>query len=221
MAKDDLKAAVLGATSNTPGATLGGYPDIAQYYAPEIAAANSNAQVNAQGYNDAAQVANAEAARTAALQAKAQAAADLADPSKYQRLPKEDGGYSFLDPAGKEISAYDYSRITGNSLETVLAGSLNPVDVGFQQDFSNLQDFMNAISGGDKKKVKKYTGATPELLNYEKDIPGLIEKFKRAYPTVFGLGGFQGRGTAGQRVGTAYVPYPTGSGGYDLGTPQL
>ena len=212
-----LKDAVLGASKNTPGSPLGNYPDIAGLYEASAQLPTSSAQVSAQGFNDDVAVANAKAAKEAALKAAAQKAADIADPNKYQRLPKEDGGFSFVAPDGKEISAYDFSRITGNSIETVLKDSQNPIDVGFQQDYSNLQKFLTAVSSGDKETADSFIQQAPELEKYRNDVQGLIDRFRQAYPTVFGMGGFQGKGTAGQPLGTSLVP----SAGSLLNAPPL
>src|SRR5688572_6692174 len=112
---DDLKMAVLG--SGTP---LGNYPEISALYQPAQDLVQSNIGAASDAFNTNVQVENEKVARKAALDAEAQRLqdeaqrlADASDPSKYQQLPKEDGGYTFLDPSGKEISAYDYSRITG------------------------------------------------------------------------------------------------------------
>lgn len=195
MAKDDLKAATLGMSS-----------DINAAYQSAEQLPQSNAVMQAGGYNDAAQVENAKAAKRAALEAQAQKAADMADPSKYQMLPKDDGGYQFVAPNGKEISAYDYSRITGSPIDSILKDSQNPIDIGFVQDFSNLQNFMQAVLNKDKETVDSIVSQNKELENYRNDIPGLLKRFRQAYPTVFGGGGFQGRNTPGVRAGSTYIP---------------
>ena len=212
MATKDLTDAVLGGTQKGAPSPFSDTPEVDALYAPEFAAVTSNAATKAPAYNDAVAVANAKAAQRAALEAKAQAQADLADPSKYQRLPKDDGGYSFVAPDGKEISAYDYARITGNSIDSVLKDSLNPIDVGFQQDYSNLQKFLTAVSSGDTATANSFIKQAPELERYRNDVQGLMDKFRQAYPTVFGQGGFQGKGTAGQPLGSSLVPSVQGGG---------
>lgn len=213
MAKADLKDAVLGGQQEGGGDPFGGYPELDALYAPEMAAIGSNAVTKGAAYNDAVAVANAKAAQAAELQRKQQLVADLSDPNKYQQLPKEDGGYTFLSPNGKEISAFDYSRITGKSIDSILADSQNPIDIGFNKDWANLNDYLDAWYQGDKDKVKQFQDAQPELKSIT-DPQDIVNRFRQAYPTVFGQGGFAGKGTAGQPTGSTYIPYvPNQSGG--------
>jgi len=202
-----LKDAVLGGQqAGVPTSPLGDFPELAKFYAPDFASAKVTGAVQSTHYNDAAQAANAQADKVAAIKQRIQQIQDLSDPSKYQRVPKQDGGYTFLDPTGKEVSAYEYSRVVGKSPADVVADSQNPVDQGFTQDYKNLQDFMQAVFNKDTATVDKMANQQTELKKYEKDLPGLMKRFYQAYPTIFGQGGFQGAGTAGQKIGTTYVP---------------
>lgn len=180
-AYDTLKSAVLGSNLNSP--------EVAGLYS-SAGKANLSQLANAGGnYNTGVTVANQQAQEKAIAQAQK----DFSDPSKYQQIPKADGGYTFVDPAGNEISAFAYSRATNKSPDSILSKSQNPIDVGFVQDYKNLQDFMNAIVNKDTKKTDAILKANPELKNYEKDLPGLIQRFQAHYPTVFGgtQNGFQ------------------------------
>jgi hypothetical protein len=66
------------------------------------------------------------------------------DKKNYQKVKKADGGYAFYDPDGKEISASDYANATGTKPSEVLADSENPIDIGYRDDYNNLQDYIHA-----------------------------------------------------------------------------
>ena len=201
-----LKAAVLGAQQAGGISPLGDFPEIQKLYSTEQALAPKQQAVAGDIYNTGVTVANQKAEQEAALRQKLQEIKDMSDPNKYQQVPKKDGGYSFLDPSGKEISAFEYSRITGQSPDKILAQSQNPIDISFVQDYQNLQDFMKAIANNDTETVDAVIDSNNELEKYRDNIPKLMKRFYQAYPTVFGVGGFQGAGTAGQKAGTVFVP---------------
>lgn len=189
-----LRAAVLGASNIQAPA-----PIDPAFTSPEIAQANqikfqlpqSNAGAYAIGQQADMDLKAQEQA--AAYEEKRKAA--LLDPSKYQQIPKEDGGYSFLDPLGNEISAHDYSRVTGKSVASILSDSENPIDIGFLQDFSNLQDYIDAKIAS--KTDPEADGLVKQIEQTVRDefgedlsqmeIKQVIERFQRAYPTVYGL----------------------------------
>jgi len=224
MATPDLKAAVLGGQQAGAGASpLGNFPEIAKMYAINAPLALSNSKQQAGGYSDAVTLANQKTARDAEQQ-RLQA---LADPSKYQQVPAKDGGYNFTDPTGKPISAYDYSRITGQDLGKILNQSQNPIDIGFNQDWQNLQNYLNAKVGSHndskvlataqsiEKTVSQETGGKVDLAKM--NIQDVIKRFQAAYPTVFGYH------QAGVPAGQTFLPsagagYGLGSGG-TIGTP--
>lgn len=221
MANPDLVKAVLG--TSQPGTTpLGSSPEVAKMFSAYAPLAVSNAQGQATGYNDQVAVANQKAAASAARE-KALA---MADPSKYSQVPKKDGGYSFLDPNGNEISAYAYSRITQQPLNSILKDSQNPVDVGFNQDYGNLDKYIQA------KLQTHGKGANPKAVETAKaiedtvrqqfgvdlakmDVQEVYKRFQQAYPTVFGLH------KPGVNVGRTFIPDSGSSnaGGYGLGAP--
>jgi hypothetical protein len=195
-----LRAAVLGAQNiaapASPNAAWAS-PEIAQAAASSFQLPQSMAGANAIGQQAEVDVKAQEEA--AAFEEKRKAA--MLDPNKYQKLPKEDGGYAFLDPQGNEISAHDYSRVTGQSLDSVLADSENPIDIGFQEDYNNLRDFLSAVQNNDKETVDAIMAENPELNNYKDDIPALIKQFQNHYPTVYGL-----KQNGNQPVNRTYVP---------------
>lgn len=172
-----------------PASPLGNFPELANMYRSSFQLPLSNANVNAKSADAAVSVANAKSASSA---------------SNYQQVQRSDGGYAFIDPSGKEITADQYAAATGKTPADVLAKSQNPVDLQYLQDFNNLQTLGKAISTGDQATIKAYNAKQPALkgMNYDQ----LVSHFKQAYPTVYGGGGFQGAGTAGQKLGSTFVP---------------
>jgi len=167
-----------------------------------VAQAISNAAVN-QSQTNLEEAKKAQAAAEAAKEA-------MTDPKKYQMIPRSDGGYGFYDPSGKEISAQDYARVQGTSVAKVLSDSENPIDKGFINDYKNLQDYMTAWQNNDRKKIEAIQSQQPELKKI-RDPQSLIQRFMRAYPTVYGLKG------KGQDYGSAFIPSAGASDGTDYG----
>ncbi len=195
-----LRAAVLGAPSIaapvSPNAAWAS-PEIAQAQASSFQLPQSNAGANAIGQQADMDVKAAEEA--AAYEEKRKAA--MLDPNRYSQLPKEDGGYTFLDPEGNEISAHDYARVTGKSVDSILADSENPIDMGFIEDYNNLRDFLSAVQNNDTETRDAIMADNPELKNFEKDIPGLVKRFRDHYPTVYG-----GTKDGNQPTNRTYIP---------------
>lgn len=140
-------------------------------------------------------------ANAAVNQAQIQVAAEKAaaaaktDPSKYQKIQTQDGGYKFYGPDGKEVSAIDYARVNNTTPDKVLADSQNPIDIAFQQDYQQLQNYFSAklnsktdpdaaaTAATIEKKVKDDYGIDLSKQNHQQ----VVQSFMQAYPTVFGL----------------------------------
>lgn len=198
-----LRAAVLGSSDiQAPAAPQ------PQWASPEIAQANqikfqlpqSNAGANAIVQQSSMDVKAQEEA--AALEKKKAEA--MLNPNNYQQIPKADGGYTFLDPMGKEISAHDYARVVGKPVNSLLADSENPIDIAFNEDYQNLQDYISAKINSKNDPdaaslAKQYEDKVKESYGIDMgsmDPKQVIEQFKRAYPTVFGgKGAGMGQGT--------------------------
>lgn len=178
-----LRDAVLGATNiQSPTSPLGSFPELARLYQSSFQLPQSGGAANA--------LAN-QATQTVADQKAAAAAKKKSD---YQRIKKKDGGYAFFDPSGKEISAYDYANGVGKNPADVLADSENPIDIGYQQDYKNLQDYIGAKLNSKQDsqaasqakqiedQVRQAHGIDLSSLNPQQ----LIDQFKQAYPTVYG-----------------------------------
>lgn len=199
MDQEQLRKAVYGAKDI--GAPTGGDPVVNQAMAHRFSAPVVNAASNALANQSAM---NLQAQKDAAAAAEKQKAA-LSDPKNYQKIPKADGGFAFFDPSGKEISAHDYALVTGQPVSKVLADSENPIDMAFTNDYNNLQKYMQAWQNGDKKTIDSIQKQSPALAKIT-NPQDLIKRFYQAYPTVYGLGGFNGPGTAGQPNGTSFIP---------------
>lgn len=103
----------------------------------------------------------------------------------YQRKRAPDGGWNFYDGDGNPITAKDYADAFGKSTADVLSGSENPMDIGYQEDYQNLQDFVTALSTGDKAKVEAYYQTNGDALR-NMSPQEVFQKFREAYPTVYG-----------------------------------
>lgn len=187
-----LKAATIGAqqlqAANNPGNPLGATagPELTTANASKVNVLPAAASAVAQGNQAQLQVA-AQKAQQAALQ----------DGSKYTRVKAPDGGYNFFDPTGKPISAQQYAAINNTTEDKVLSGSTNPIDLGYIQDYNNLQAYLNAkinsknspqdlkIAQQIEQAVSKQTGGKVNLATT--NIQDVINQFQTAYPTVYGL----------------------------------
>lgn len=201
-----LKDAIVGSQQTGSGSPIGSFPELDKMYGLTKGLDAKSAVVQGASYNAAVEDANA---KRAAADAKSQQD-DMLNPNKYRVIPKADGGYAFVAPNGQEVSASDYAHIAGTTEDKVLNGSQNPIDISFQQDYQNLQKFIGAFVSKDKTAVNDLVKADPsgELQKYvdNNDLPGLIQRFQQAYPTVYGKGGFNGANSAGQQTGSTYIP---------------
>ena len=189
-----LRDAVLGAsnvqapTDNPLGASTSGLLANKDRGSYQLAAASPASGALAASTNETVQ------AQKAAAAAEAKRKAAMADPNNYQRIKKADGGFAFVAPDGTEISAYDYANIIGSTPDKVLADSENPIDVGYQQDFKNLQDYMNAKVNYNNDKKAKATADQIEADVKESqgidlrsmELADVVKRLKEAYPTVYG-----------------------------------
>lgn len=138
----------------------------------------------AQGNIADANAATAAKQKIQDIQERIQKIKDLQDPSKYQQVRTKDGGFSYFDPAGKQVSLKQYSSITGKLPAQILKDSENVLDHQFLNDYKKLEDFMNATTSGDKKKVQEFQTAYPGLKGVTMDY--VINNFKTHYPNVYG-----------------------------------
>lgn len=122
------------------------------------------------------------------------AAAAQNDPNKYTRVQAPDGGWNFYGPDGKPVSAADFARVKQVPVDKVLGDSQNPIDIAFQQDYQQLQNYfkdkINAAhnqtaadnAAATEAAVKKNYGVNLASLNHQQ----VVQQFMQSYPTVFG-----------------------------------
>lgn len=208
-----IKDATLGAADiSPPPSPLGASnaPELANLYKSTFQLPLVTAASNAAGNTASAIVAQRKAEAAAALQA----AKDRQDPSKYQQIRKDDGGYAFLDPSGKEITAQQYADITGKDPAGVLKDSRNPIDQAFVSDYNSLQQyFQDKINARFDQTAADRAAATEQAVKdaYGVDLAGqdhnqVVQTFMNSYPTVYG------RTTTGVQGTNALLPGVTNPG---------
>lgn len=191
----------------TPTSPLGNFPELAAMYRGNFQSIPSNAQTQAQSVADQNTVSAQKAAASA---------------SNYQQVARPDGGFGFYDPNGNEISAAQYASATGKTPGDVLKNSTNPIDIGYQKDFKDLQQYINLKlqSGQDTAAKQKASAIEQEVqknykINIAKLTPAqLISQFQSAYPTIYGqnqVGAFQKNSNAGVQSGQTFIPQATSS----------
>ncbi len=181
-----LKEAIVGAQGiQAPTSTLGASnaPEIAAMYQSSFQLPQSSGAAGAAANisGDIAAEQRAAAARAAAAAAKK--ADDMKDPNKYRRVKKDDGGYDFFDPDGNQVDIATLTERTQTSATDWIKDSENPIDIQYQEDFNNLQDYMRAVAGGDKEKAEAYQKSSPELqqFNDRGGLDRLMKQFKQSY----------------------------------------
>ena len=151
----ELQQAVLGAQNiQSPASTLGASqaPELAALYQSSFQLPQSSGAVSAGANIAADQVA---AAKRAAAEAK-QREQDLADPSKYRAVQKEDGGYDFFAPDGSQVDIATLTQRTQTKATDWIKDSQNPIDIQYLEDQKNVNGFINAILTKDQDKINKY-----------------------------------------------------------------
>lgn len=123
------------------------------------------------------------AAQKAAEALAAKKAEDLADPKKYRKVKKDDGGYDFFDPEGKQVDIATLTQRTETKAGDWVGDSENPIDIQYLEENKNLNDYVKAKLSNDAEKVNKYETANPELKQYQGKggIDELINAFKNRY----------------------------------------
>lgn len=129
-----------------------------------------------------------EKRREAARKQQIQALQDKMDPSKYQKLRKDDGGFAFYDPDGKEIDIDTYAKRTGMRRADILKDSENPIDQQYIYDWSQLNDVSQRLFAGDSANLK---ADYPDLFNKGMTPQSLAEELMRRYPHMYGRGTYQ------------------------------
>ena len=126
----------------------------------------------------------------AAREARAREIQDMLDPSKYIKQRKDDGGFAFFDPKGKEIDVDTYAKRTGQRRVDVLADSENPVDLQFIDDYKQMNDLNQAIWRNDTGALAEYKALYPDLFKGGTKPEDLNRKLLEKYPHIFGMGNY-------------------------------
>jgi hypothetical protein len=114
---------------------------------------------------------------------------DALDPGKFQRIRKADGGYDFLDGAGKPITVEDYSAAKKIDKGEALKDSRNYQDIVFLRNYNATMDLLDGYYNQDEDKVKKITkqlakGGVDVAQIMPKDvIAALYEQFPQYFMT--------------------------------------
>ena len=187
----DINALVQAVQGQTAGAVPSSNPLGSDMFA-ELASANAagvalpRAQGASTGADFNAQV-DAQAAREGAARAAAAKKRELEamlNPDNYTMKQKDDGGFDFFDPNGKQIDIATFAKIKGVRPVDVIAKSQNPIDVQYAQDYDNLEKFMQAVTSKDKTKVAEFTANEPALKKYTTGKGGLdrlLQDFRNTY----------------------------------------
>lgn len=155
---------------------IGSYPEIAKAYASSFEAGDRGLRVAGDKYNTGVTVAN----QRDAASSKLSMLKDMKDPNKYKKVRKEDGGFDFFDPTGKQVDIATYSRNTGIRPSDVLGDSENPIDIQYLRDKDNLQKYIQAYYDKDEETINDYKKNEPRLANI-KTPDELIKLFKQSY----------------------------------------
>lgn len=201
-----LAQAVTGAQYYQPQTALPTSPEVQAAFSPAFGAQQARGDIQSQEYN----LNVTEANRKEALRQQAQRLQDQTDPSKYQVVRKDDGGYDFFDPEGNQIDIATYAQRTGLKPADIIKDSENPIDRQYYNDYNNLQKFIDAIVSKDRDTVEQFTATDPNLKSYV-DKPGgvdeLIRKFRESYRRYY-VTRQQDPAAWGQRPSRVVVPTP-------------
>lgn len=133
----------------------------------------------------------ADEADAAARAAAAARIKEKMNPANFRKERKADGGFSFFDPDGKEITINDYASVTGQRRAEILSDSENPVDQEYISDYKNMNDLAQAFYNNDQATIKSFTDANPELAG--RKPADLMSELIRKYPHMYGRGGAGGQ----------------------------
>lgn len=150
--------------------------------------------------------------------AKLQSLQDQADPNKYQKVRKTDGGFQFLDPSGKEIDINTFAQRTGQRRADILKDSENPVDQEYINDWNNMNELAQAFYNNDTATIQAYQQANPGLAN--RKPADLMSELIRKYPHIYGKGGTGGQAyqqTLNNRNMNIFAPGSLGGAGGSTG----
>lgn len=191
---DDLKKLtqqfVQAANVSAPSTSAG--PELQNFFKAAFMDPNTKRGIQAGGALSGQRAKEADEADEMARKKKIAELSDQADPSKYQKVRKTDGGFQFLDPSGKEIDVNTYAQRTGQRRAEVLKDSENPIDQEYINDYNNMNDLAQAFYNNDTATIQAYQAANPGLKN--RTPQDLMSELIRKYPHIYGRGGTGAQG---------------------------
>lgn len=148
---------------------------------------------NAMGVVANQQADEEEKRRQAEQQRRIQELQDQTDPAKFKQLRKDDGGFAFYDPSGKEIDINTYAQRTGQRRTDVLQDSENPIDQQYIDDYVQMNDLNQAVWRGDAAAIDEYKMLYPDLFKGDKSPTpeDVTKKLLEKYPHIYGMGNYQ------------------------------
>ena len=146
-----LRDAVLGARNiQAPPSPLDASPEIANLYRSSFQLPQSEIATGA-----LANIGEEQIKYQKDVEAKTQQLEqDMADFSKYKKVPKDNGGYDFIDPQGNQVDVATVSQRTGTRPTEIVKDSDNPEDQQYVSDYTRLNKFVQSMQDmetGDKE----------------------------------------------------------------------
>jgi hypothetical protein len=154
-------------------------PELAALYTSEAASGRGLGQTAESSYNAGIDVERQKEARALAEKRRA----IMEDPNSWRVQQKEDGGYDFFDPTGKQVDIATYAQATNQKPYDIVKSSDNPIDMQYTQDYNYLTEYIEALQNKDKGKVDAMRSQDPRFSNYD-DVGGidrLLNDFKNYY----------------------------------------
>lgn len=210
--KQYTQAILQGAQADAPASSI---PELSQAMRGSFRASALERPGKAQEVAANEQAKRDEEASREAFRKKQQQLADMLDPGKYEKRRKDDGGFAFFDPTGKEIDIDTYAKRTGLRRVDILSDSENPVDLQFIDDYTMMNELNQAAWRNDAATLSEFKSMYPSLFSDKGKAPTIEELNKRMlekYPHMFGRGQYEiSRRNLGSPIFRAYGDY--GSGG--------
>lgn len=184
--KQFADAVLKGAGAPTPASYI---PQIAQFFQGRFQGAPVARAGAALGGAATLQAQEEEERRKAAEAARIRQIQDQLDPSKYEKRRKDDGGFAFFSPDGKEIDVDTFAKRTGQRRVDVLKDSENPVDQQYIHDWSTMNDITQALWSNDQIAIQGLTQAGVIKPNQRPE--DLAKKLIEKYPHIYGKGNYE------------------------------
>lgn len=134
---------------------------------------------------------NEEKQRKAAAEQQRAKAEFFSDPRNYQKLRKDDGGFAFFDPEGKEIDIDTYAKKTGMRRVDILKDSENPIDQQYISDWSKMNELSQAMYSGDRATISAVEQKYPQMFAGGITPESMMRELVKRYPHIYGVGSYE------------------------------